>query len=196
MQAPLSPRPPFPIRSQPGETDCCRCAAQRLGDACGAKPPMIRVVRSRRAKSSTIWGLKRGLSSVHGRTALVLGTASCRVGGGNCAEGGAGPSPVWTVLAFPCVFSPDTASWAAPQRPSGERKVECPQRRRLGERRDGLARVGSGPPRQRPWPSRLNSGALPGAGLGPHAEAGRMAGRVPERRGPQVTAAASRRKAS
>ena len=51
-------------------------------------------------------------------TALVLGNASCRAGGENCAEGGAGPSPVWTVLAFPCVFSQDTTSWAAPQRPS------------------------------------------------------------------------------
>src|ERR671936_83869 len=102
---------------------------QGKGTAAGARPNdlrihvarsrhIIRVVRSRRAKLRTIWGLKRGLSSVHGGTALVLGNASCRAGGENCAEGGAGSSPVWTVLAFPCVFSRDTASWAAPQRPS------------------------------------------------------------------------------
>src|SRR5205823_1293834 len=65
-----------------------------------ARPPATKANgpgRSRQAfvKPTT----KRGLSSVHGGTALVLGNASCRAGGENCAEGGVGPSPVWTVLA-------------------------------------------------------------------------------------------------
>src|SRR5213595_1894870 len=39
MHAPLSPQPPFPMRSKRGARDSCRCAAQRLQDSYDAKPP-------------------------------------------------------------------------------------------------------------------------------------------------------------